>query len=204
MASLQELVENYIQTMVPMGLKFYDELQSWNVSGAKQSKILSLIETIHQFAGSAGSAGFMRLSSIATLIEVGCQGIRYNADVADLDRDQILALGEDFKIEIESLMPERSSLVTGIDIPMFEPFSEPPQIIIAGMPEGTTRILSFVIEQKMGIPLPAPSLDILNNLSKDRAPNLVIVPCPVAEYDFPVVVYAPACFDDITASWPVI
>ena len=198
MSGLTAVVEGYVASMRPKGEAFGAAFGAWAAS--PDSDVAGLVADVHKFAGSAGSAGFARLSAVATLIEIGLRALgsrRDPLDVAFLD-----ALGGDFAAEIAALAPAASSLVSGEESPPYAPFTRPARVILAGLPPASAAILGHVIEQRMGMAFPMPDAAMLADVPAGRAPDLAVVAQPAAA-GFPVVVLEPAGFDRITANWPL-
>ena len=193
MASLNELVVGYVESMRPRGLDLARALRSWP-EGAGE-----LATGVHKFAGSAGSAGFMRLSAVATLLEI----LLKSGDADPLTAAQIACLARDFADGIADLAPERSGLCceSGPASP-FVPFVAPQRVVIAGLPEGLSRMLAHVVEQCLGIAWVLPEAPDLSRMV--RAPDLALVGSDAAPVDasFPLVVFSARRFDRLTEGWP--
>ena len=198
MSGLTAVVEGYVASMRPKGEAFAAALGDWLAQPADDAALL--IADVHKFAGSAGSAGFARLSAVATLLEIGLGALASPADPLDLAMLQ--GLGEDFAAEIGALAPAGSSLIDGTDTPPYAPFSRPARVILAGLPPASAAILAHVIEQRLGIAFPMPDAAMLETVPAGRAPDLAVVAAPVAA-EFPVVVLAPGGLDGMTANWPL-
>lgn len=198
MSGLTTVVEGYVASMRPKGETFAAAFDAW--AAAPEGETAAIVADVHKFAGSAGSAGFARLSAVATLIEIGLRALGVPRD--PLDVGVLKALGGDFADEIAALAPAASSLVSGEDIPAYAPFTRPARVILAGLPPASAAILAHVIEQRMGMAFPMPDAAMLADVPAGRAPDLAVVVRPVAA-GFPVVVLTPAGFDRITANWPL-
>ena len=191
MEALQGVVAGYVSSMRSRGEAFSLDIVSWLQAEAPPDGAEALVAAVHKFAGSAGSAGFMRLSAVATLIEIALRG---GAPLTADDRALVGLLAEDFAAEIAALSPDRSSLLTGEQTGIYVPFAQPYQVLLAGLSEAASRILSHVVEQRLGMVWTLPEAAMLSTVPAGRAPDLVVVP---------VVVFAPRRFDDLTADWPI-
>ena len=198
MSGLTGVVEGYVASMRPKGETFVVGFEAWLEQ--PEGDAAPLIADVHKFAGSAGSAGFARLSAVATLIEIGMRALAVPPDALDLA--MLKALGADFAAEIAALAPAGSSLISGEETPPYAPFSRPARVILAGLPPASAAILGHVIEQRLGIAFPMPDAAMLETVPAGRAPDLAVVAVPVAA-GFPVVVLDPGGFDGMTANWPL-
>lgn len=197
---LDAVVEGYVAAMRPKGETFAAALQDWCAApdGAREG----LIADVHKFAGSAGSAGFARLSAVATLIEIALRALPEDApDRRDLD--QIACFGEDFAAEIAALVPARSSLLSGDEAPVHRPFTGPARVILAGLPPAAQAVLAHLIEQRLGLAFPLSDPAALAAVPPGRAPDFAVVGEAVAGLGFPVAVFAPRRLDSLAADWPV-
>jgi HPt (histidine-containing phosphotransfer) domain-containing protein len=198
MSGLTAVVESYVASMRPKGEAFVAALDAW--VAASESETAGIVADVHKFAGSAGSAGFARLSAVATLLEIGLRALGSPRD--PLDVALLEALGGDFAAEIAALAPAASSLVSGEERTPYTPFTRPARVILAGLPPASAAILGHVIEQRMGMAFPMPDAAMLADVPAGRAPDLAVVARPTAA-GFPVVVLTPAGLDGITANWPL-
>jgi len=199
---LRKVVEGYVASMRPKGEDFSRSLTAFGAAGAPAEALPDLIAAVHKFAGSAGSAGFMRLSAIATLIEIGLRVARDTAAPDASALAQILCLGEDFAVEIAALAPDRSSLMTGEEASVYTPFARPMRILLAGLPEVVAAILTHVAEQRMGMVWTLPEAAMLAAVPVGREPDFAVTGAAVEGVSFPVVVFAPGRFDAMTRNWP--
>lgn len=199
MGTLDSIVAGYVDSMRPKGEAFRESFSSWLAAGAAPSGLEELIAPVHKFAGSAGSAGFMRLSAVATLIEVGLRGAAAAGVVETFDRAQLALLVDDFAAEIAALSPSRSSLFSGEDAPLYLPFERPLRILLAGLPEAASRILSHVVEQRMGMAWALPDAAGLAAIPAGRSPDLAVAPSAMDGLGFPVAAFVPRRFDDLAA-----
>ncbi len=198
MSGLAGVVEGYVASMRPKGEAFAAAFAAWLAH--PEDDPAACVADVHKFAGSAGSAGFARLSAVATLLEIGLRAL--GAPRATLDLGLLAALGADFSREIAALAPAASSLVSGVETPPYAPFTRPARVILAGLPPASAAILGHVIEQRMGMAFAIPDAALLAGVPAGRAPDLAVVAEPV-EAGFPVVVLTPAGFDGLTANWPM-
>lgn len=197
---LDAVVEGYVAAMRPKGEAFAAALRAWCAApgGGREA----LVADVHKFAGSAGSAGFARLSAVATLIEIALRALPEGApDPRDVA--QVARLGEDFSDEIAALAPARSSLLSGDETPVHPPFTGPARVVLAGLPPASAAVLAHIIEQRLGLAFPLADAAALAEVPPGRAPDLAVVGAPVAGLGFPVAVFAPARLDALAASWPV-
>ncbi|MGE4528723.1 MAG: Hpt domain-containing protein [Rhodospirillaceae bacterium] len=199
---LQGVVEGYVASMRPRGEDFSRALAAFAAAGAPLAELPDLIAAVHKFAGSAGSAGFMRLSAVAALIEIGLRGARDAGALEDTALAQILCLGEDFAAEIAGLAAERSSLLSGAETPVYAPFARPLRVLLAGLPEAVARMLSHVVEQRMGMAWTLPDAAMLAAVPAGRGPDFAVAAVAAEGLAFPVVAFAPSRFDAIAAEWP--
>jgi len=199
---LRSVVEGYVAAMRPKGEEFSRALSAFAAAGAPLAELPDLIAAVHKFAGSAGSAGFMRLSAVAALIEIGLRGARDTGALEDTALAQVLCLGEDFAVEIAGLAPERSSLICGEDAPVYVPFARPLRVLLAGLPEAVSRILIHVVEQRMGMAWSLPDAAMLADVPAGRGPDFAVAVEAAESRAFPVVAFAPRRFDEIAAEWP--
>ncbi len=197
---LDAVVEGYVAAMRPKGQGFAAALHGW--CAAPEGPREGLVADVHKFAGSAGSAGFARLSAVATLIEIALRALPEGTpdprDVALL-----ACFAADFAEEIEALAPARSSLLSGDETPVHVPFTGPARVILAGLPPAAAAVLAHVVEQRMGFGFPLADAAALTDVPPGRAPDLAVVGAPVEGLGFPVVVFAPGRLDNLTAAWPV-
>lgn len=198
MSGLTAVVEGYVATMRPKGQAFVAAFDAW-VAGPDGDPA-QLVADVHKFAGSAGSAGYARLSAVATLLEIGLRALGAPRD--PLDVAMLRALGADFALEIAALAADASSLVSGVEVPAFAPFTRPARVILAGLPPASAAILGHVIEQRMGMAFPMPDAAMLADVPAGRAPDLAVV-AEAVEAGFPVAVLQPAGIDGMTANWPL-
>lgn len=198
MSGLTGVVEGYVASMRPKGEAFVAAFDAW--LAAPEGETAQIVADVHKFAGSAGSAGFARLSAVATLLEIGLRALGGPRD--PLDVAMLKALGMDFAAEIAALAPAASSLVSGVETSPYAPFTRPARVILAALPPACATILAHVIEQRMGMAFPMPDAAMLAAVPAGRAPDLAVVVRPVAA-GFPVAVLVPAGFDGIAADWPL-
>lgn len=197
---LDAVVEGYVAAMRPKGEAFAAALKDWCAAPAGGRE--GLIADVHKFAGSAGSAGFARLSAVATLIEIALRALP--ADAPDRrDLAQIACFGEDFADEVATLAPVRSSLLSGDETPVLRPFTGPARVVLAGLPPAAQAVLAHLVEQRLGFAFPLPDPATLAAVPPGRAPDLAVVGEPVPGLGFPVAVFAPRRLDALTADWPV-
>ncbi|MBN2752391.1 MAG: Hpt domain-containing protein [Rhodospirillaceae bacterium] len=201
MGDLRGVVEGYVTTMRPKGEAFCESLTVL-AAPVVLDDVAALISTVHKFAGSAGSAGFMRLSAVASLIEIALRAVKETEVLEDAALAQILCLKDDFAAEIAELTPSRSALLSGQAAEVYVPFSRPLRVLVAGMPEPVARILVHVIEQSLGIAWILPDVAMLAGVPPGREPDFAVVMSPVADVSFPVVVFHPCGFDDMAMDWP--
>jgi len=199
---LRGIVEGYVASMRPKGEAFSRELDAFAAAGAPPEGLPDLIAAVHKFAGSAGSAGFMRLSAVAVLIEIGLRGARDAGGLDGTALAQIRCLGEDFAAEIAALAAERSTLFGGEDVPVYVPFSRPFRVLLAGLPEAVSRILTHVLEQRMGRAWTLPEAALLLAIPPGRGPDFAVAAEAVDGLAFPVLAFVPRRFDEIAVEWP--
>lgn len=197
---LDAVVEGYVAAMRPKGEAFAEALHAWCAAAGGGRD--ALIADVHKFAGSAGSAGFARLSAVATLIEIALRAL---PEAAPDPRDvaQIACLEEDFAEEIAALSPDRSALLSGDETPVHVPFTRPARVIFAGLPPATAAVLAYVVEQRLGLAFPLAEVAALAEIPPGRAPDFAVVGAPVVGLGFPVAVFAPGRLDALVADWPV-
>lgn len=197
---LDAVVQGYVAAMRPKGEAFAEALQAWCAApgGGRDG----LIADVHKFAGSAGSAGFGRLSAVATLIEIALRAV---PDAAPDPRDvaQIACFGEDFAEEIAALSPERSALLSGDETPVHLPFTRPARVVLAGLPPAAAAVLAHIVEQRLGFAFPLADAAALAEVPPGRAPDLAVVGAPVSGLGFPVAVFVPGRLGPLAADWPV-
>jgi hypothetical protein len=199
MEALNGVVAGYVESMRPKGEDFCKGFSSWLNLGSPTEGLADLVAPVHKFAGSAGSAGFMRLSAVATLIEIGLRAAAEAGAVAPLDAGQLRLLGEDFADEVLALAVQRSSLISGVESPVYAPFERPLRIVLAGLPVPTARMLSHVVEQRMGMAWVLPEAVLLSAVPPGRAPDLALSAAAVEGLTFPAAVFSPRKFDDLAA-----
>lgn len=198
MSGLNAVVEGYVESMRPKGEAFVAAFGAWQAE--PDDPVATLVADVHKFAGSAGSAGFARLSAVATLLEIGLRAL--DLPRAPLDLALLRCLGADFAAEIAALAPQASSLISGVEIPPYTPFSRPARVILAGLPPASAAILGHVVEQRMGMAFPMADAAGLAAVPAGRAPDLAVVAEP-ATAAFPVIVLVPGGIDAITSDWPL-
>jgi len=210
MQMFQQVVDNYVKSMQPKGVLCGDALSAWLKTPDDVSECERLADEVHKFAGSAGQTGFMHLSAVATVLEIGLRDVVQVGACASGDIQFFKYLSDDFSHAILSLSVEKSSLITGDEAPYFAPFLVPPQILLVALPPATERILSYVIEQKMGFAWPTSDRSALDAVPKGREPDLAIVSEDVvsigredyiSRYCFPVCVFHSTPLSELTASW---
>ncbi len=199
MSALDDVVAGYVESMRPKGESFGEALSLWLSSGMPGDAVADLVAPVHKFAGSAGSAGFMRLSAVATLLEIGLRAVAETGAASAAEAEQFRLLGKDFAAEIVSLDPARSSLISGEDPAVYVPFERPLRVVLAGLPAAVERLLSHVVEQRMGMAMALPDAAALAAVPPGREPDLALTGAPVENVAFPVVAFAPRGFDDLAA-----
>jgi len=207
---LQQVIDDYVKSMQPKGVLCGDALAAWLKAPEDLSECETLADEVHKFAGSAGQTGFMQLSSVATVLEIGLRTVVQAGSYPPGDIQFFKYLCDDFSNAILSLSVEKSSLFTGDEAPYFTPFLVPPQILLVAMPPATERILSYVIEQKMGFVWPTSDKTALDAVPKGREPDLAIVSEDVVSIDredyisrycFPVYIFHSTSLFELTDAW---
>jgi hypothetical protein len=100
-------------------------------------------------------------------------------------------LVDDFAAESAALSPSRSSLLSGEEAPLYAPFERPLRVLLAGLPEASSRILSHVVEQRMGMVWALPDAADLTAVPAGRAPDLAVAPSAMDGLGFPVAAFVP-------------
>lgn len=195
MSSLESVVSGYVTAMRPKGEAFIKAFAAW-----PEADVALLIAEVHKFAGSAGSAGFTRLSAVATLLEIGLRALPAGAPPAAADEALLHALGADFAAEIAALSPARSSLISGDEVAVYPPFARPLRVVLSGLPPAADAVFAHVVEQRMGIAFSVPDVAALGAAPRGRGPDLAVVAAPTAAA-FPVYTMDGGGFAALTGDW---
>lgn len=198
MASMEEIVAEYVASMRPMSKTATAQLDEWMVTGCPLEPVPVLADCVHKFAGSAGSAGFTHLSMVATVLELMLRAVHAKDDLTPVTREQFALLIKDFSGVANGISVEKSSLISGDEDDVFLSFDEFGHILLVGLPRPIEAMLTFICEQRMGMPLSLPSQDMLSDIVPERAPKLAVVSEPVPDYSFPIFVFSPMRFAQLT------
>ncbi len=202
MASIAEIVDDYVKTMKPLGQELAGDLDRWAADGMPYDGVVSLLPRVHKFSGSAGSTGFLQLSMISILMEIGLRAAKSQVDLSGLSGAQLSILISDFADAVADLRPEASTFDADTHQAIFTAFQNPGHVLLVGLPPVLEGILNFVVEQRMAIPLILPDVAMLDDVSTERPPKLVIVSEAVKDYSLPIFHYSPMTFAQLTADWP--